>query len=184
MYLDAFRLINASRELQRSHIDACINYLRRHRNYMYAHLVFMCENAPGSRGGEMAALVKDLYQHTSMCEFGQNKNPGVPKTPDITQRMTMRMQGALLENAISFAAEFGTYHGVPPEAAKQNFLQQCLAFRWDEKEHKYHGKGEGRRDDMMVAAMMPLYWRDQFETSVDYTDARTKANIEYQQYAM
>lgn len=171
-----------SRELQREHLDSCINFLRQHPMYRYAHLVFICENLPGSRGGELAHLVKELYNHTVMAEYGADNRPGVNKTHSSTQNMTLRMQSALLENAIAFAENLGTFTGVPPEAAKDNLLQQMLAFRYDEILKKYTGKGEGNRDDLMVAAMMPLYWKDVFTDSSHYAEARAQANATYQHY--
>lgn len=175
--MDAFNLVAGDREVQNEHVQGCIKWLRNHPVYAGSFLVYICENAPGSRGGEMANECKGWSNSVSMAEFGADSRAGVPKDPVSTQIMTRRMLRALTEDGIAFASDMHTHSDRTPEAMKQILINQMLAFRYDEKKRKLSGKvGASGRDDMLVATMMIMYWYEQFEKDPRYREYRIRAN--------
>lgn len=165
------------REVQNEHVQGCVKWIRNHPVFSSSFLVYICENAPGSRGGEMKNELKGWPNSVSMAEFGSDSRYGVPKDPTITQVMTRRMLVALTENGIAFGSDMSTHSDRTPEAIKQILLNQMLAFRYDEKKGKLTGKtGSSGRDDLLVAAMMVFYWHQQFEEDPRYTNYRARAN--------
>lgn len=174
MYLDAFHLKLGSRELQNDHIMSCVNYLRRHRVYHSATLVYIPENAPGSRGSEVAYLMKDVANSITMAEFGQSRQPGVPKDPAKTRVMMGRTRNALMDGSLAFAHDMATHRDGTVAAMKHTLCQQMLAYHFDELTGKLTGKGEGRRDDLLVSFMMVFYWEETFRTDSRYALFRQK----------
>lgn len=180
--MDAFRLVRGSRELKNDHLVTCVNWLRKHPVYRHAGLVFVCENLPGSNGAELAYQMRDVPASISMCEFGRDKRPGVPKTPDITENMVLRMRRLLNTDALHFAADMGTYAGDAPaaDAMIDQLCNQMLAFERvplanNSTRSKWSGKNAGR-DDLAVAGLMPAYWAEVFYESPDYLDFRRETN--------
>lgn len=177
LYIDSFHLVSSSREVQNEHVQGCIRWLRNHPVYSGSFLVYICENAPGSRGGEMANECKGWSNSVSMAEFGADSRAGVPKDQVSTQIMTRRMLIALVEDGIAFASDMFTHSDRTPEAMKQILINQMLAFRYDEKKRKLSGKvGASGRDDLLVATMMIMYWQEQFEKDPRYREYRVRAN--------
>ena len=172
--MDSFRLIQSDRELQNDHVTCCINFLRQHRIYKLSSLIYIPENLPGSRGGELAYYLRNITSSMTMAEYGPDRRPGVPKTPQSTQNMMLRTKAALHDGCLQFAHDMGTYRGVPRETIIQQCCDQLLAFRFDEKTKKLSGKAEGGRDDLLVALMMPLYWSEVFRNHPSYAGFRSK----------
>ena len=180
VYLDAFKLVQGSRELQNDHVMSCVNWLRAQPIYRNSLLVYIPENAPGSRGSELAYVLDHVENSVVMREFGQDKRPGVPKTPDITVNMVMRMRRLLNNDALHLAAPLGTYGGgetveATATAAKvEQLCSQLLAFERvkptpDSATGKWSGKhGVSGRDDLAVATLMIPYWSEVFYRSADY----------------
>jgi hypothetical protein len=166
LYLDAFRLVQGSRELQNDHIWSCVDFLRSRHMYKQASLVYVPENLPGSKGGEVAYLMQHVPNSLTLSEYGAgaDRRPGVPKNAISTQNMMLRMKRALFTNSLCFASDFGVHRDATPAAMVQALCDQLLVYRFDERTHKLSGKAEGGRDDLLVAAMMPLYWHEAFKT--------------------
>jgi hypothetical protein len=169
----------SDRELQNAHVMACINFLRRHYLYRYGSLVYIVENAPGSRASELASQLRNVENAISMREFGarNERRCGVPKTREITHLMVLDMRTLLVTDAISFAHDMGTY---PPDitrlgrdaavaAIQYKICDQLLAFELDE-----HGKWSGKKgptglDDAAVAVLM-IRWARKFFSDPLYAD--------------
>lgn len=179
MYLDAFRLVQSSRELQNDHVFSCVNWLRSREHYRHSLLVYIPENAPGSRGGELAYQLKGVANSLTMHEYGKDKRPGVPKDADITANMVNRMRRLLSNDSIHISSDVGTYGGMDASAndvqAKVDQLaSQLLAFQripspHDPSRGKWSGKhGVSGRDDLAVSALMVPYWSECFYVSAQY----------------
>jgi len=164
--------------LQDQHLTACITYLRQRYT---AALIFVVENLPGSRGGELAHQTRDVSNSITMREYGQDKRPGVPKDRVKTQTMGVRTRRLLQMRSIHFSSDMGTY---PCDSAVENaravaeiqhqICDQLLAFEIDE-----HGRWTGKngatgRDDVAVALMMCYYWAETFMESSQYEEFRIK----------
>jgi hypothetical protein len=174
IYLDAFRLVQSSREVQNDHVWSCVNYLRSRERYRHSLLVYIPENAPGSRGGELAYQLEGPAKNSiTMREYGKDNRPGVPKDPDITQNMVNRMRRLLCNDSIHLATDLSTYGGVDATevdiAAKvEQLASQLLAFQripspHDPSRGKWSGKGGvSGRDDLAVSALMIPYWAERF----------------------
>jgi len=182
--MDAFRLIQSSRILQNDHIMKCVDYFRKHPIFRVSSLVFIPENAPGSRGGEIAHTLAGQPAVVTMSEFGKDKRPGVPKDGWITQNMVKRMKKVLTEDFLHLAADMTTYPGKEAteeqrEAMIDQLCHQLLAFKFKQT-NSVHGKYSGKdgvsgRDDSAVAALMPLYWAEVFCESDEYFSFRKEA---------
>lgn len=202
MYMDAFRLTHSSRDLQNSRIFSCVRFFRHHPVYARSSLVFIPENAPGSRGGEIAHVLFSESACMTMEEFGkEDKRPGVPKRHEDTQSMVKKMKRLLTNDSIYFSADLGTYpgdevyhsrdqitpgywkHCVKPDLVNPLVDQLCaelLAFKFLQNSvsgrGKYTGKeGTSGRDDLGVAALMGPRWAKRFHNSSEYTEFRRKA---------
>lgn len=185
--MDAFRLVLSSREVQNDHVHSCINYLRQHPRYRQSTYVYIPECAPGSRGGELAHELRNVSHSLTMCEFGRDKRPGVPKTNTHTEEMVRRMRRLLVSDSISFAADMGVYGGREADPSrvqlmKDSLCDQLLAFRReqateDAPQGRWTGKGgKSHRDDMGVALLMGPLWIEQFLTSDDYASVRRETS--------
>jgi hypothetical protein len=176
--MDAFRLIQGSRELQNDHIWSCIEFLRHRPMYRQASLIYIPENLPGSKGGEVAYLLQHVPNSVTMAEFGSgaDRRPGVPKTHITTQNMMLRMKRALHSNSLHFAHDMGVHRDARQDAVVHAFCDQLMAYRFDELTKKLSGKGDGGRDDLLVATMMPLYWHELFKTQPWYADFVRRQN--------
>jgi len=176
LYLDAFVLVHSSRELQNSRIQACVDFFRTHKVYWKSSLIFIPENAPGSRGGEIADTLKGVPYCITMEEFGPDKCPGVPKNRKVTPLMIKAMRNLLTNDAIHFSDDITTFPGEDADVSSRNKIveQLCdelLAFKFVAKGDggKYTGKGGvSGRDDLAVAALMGPYWSDVFYSSSYY----------------
>lgn len=173
----------SSREVQNDHVMSCINYLTQHPMYAQSTYVYIPENAPGSRGGELAYDLRNVENSITICEFGRDKRPGVPKRTEHTEEMVRRMRRLLVNDSIAFAADMGVYGGREAEPGRKELMMDTLcaqfsAFRRDKPTEdapkgKWTGKGgSSHRDDMAVAAMMGPLWIEQFYTSDAYTQIR------------
>lgn len=184
VYMDSFRLENSDRELQNNHVMSCVNFLRTHPMYKQAGLVYIPENAPGSRGGELAYVLRNVANSITMSEFGQDKRPGVPKDKVRTANMINRMRIILNTDSWQFAHDMGAF--IPLDGTRtraeaaaamiDEVCSQLLAFRIDE-----HGKWSGKngisgRDDSAVAMIMQPYWMEALLDSSDYAPFRLECN--------
>jgi hypothetical protein len=182
--MDAFRLERSSRELKNDHLMSCVQWLRAHPVYRHAGLVFVCENLPGSNGAELAYQMRDVADSTSMCEFGKDNRPGVPKTPEITENMVQRMRRLLNTDALHFASDVSTFGAdkLRTDAMIDQLCDQLLAFERvpvgpNSARFKWSGKNGGSgRDDLGVAALMPAYWAEVFYDSPAYYEFRRQTN--------
>jgi len=150
--------------------------------YKQACIVFICENYPVGRAGEIAAALnigqdEDRGNFCIMREFGQNKNvPGVGKTARSTQLMVAKMQRCLKEHALMFSSDFATFGGKNPESVVQRIEEQLLRFRWNEEDKKYNAKGPGQTDDLAVVMHMAPYWSIVFNDDKRYAGTRQRIN--------
>lgn len=182
--MDAFRLVRGDRELKNDHVMACVRWLRSRPAYRYAGIVYVCENLPGSNGSELAYQMRGVAASTSMCEFGRDKRPGVPKDMKITENMVLRMRNLLNTDALHLAADLATYGGsdASPEPMVDKLCEQLLAFQrmpLGGSSTRMHWTGKGGlsgRDDLAVAALMPAYWSEVFYQSADYDQFRREIN--------
>lgn len=182
--MDAFQLVHSDRELQNSRIMACVNFFRFHSVYHRSSLVFIPENAPGSRGGEIAYMLREQPACITMSEYGQDKRPGVPKDHVRTQNMIGRMRNLLSDDAICFSSDLASYPGKEcteqqVEATVDQLCGEFLAFKFVQGaasgRGKYTGKdGTSGRDDLAVAALMGPHWAQVFHESDQYNSFRRK----------
>lgn len=183
--MDAFQLVHSDRELQNEHLDACVNFFRQHPVYWSSSLVFVPENAPGSRGGEIAYLMRNVPACMTMEEFGQDKRPGVPKDHPRTQKMVVMMRKLLSEDAIHLSSDFATFPGKQCTeqqvgAILDQLFNELLAFKFVQGaasgRGKYTGKGgTSGRDDLAVAVLMGPLWESVFTKSETYTKFKREA---------
>ncbi len=179
--MDSFRLVGGSRTLQNDHVHACVNFLRRHPIYQQSYLVYMVENAPGSRASELQEQFRDVSRSVTMHQYGSDKRAGVPKTVDVTQRMVVRMQRALIDDAFVFAHDMATHEDTTVDAIQQKFINQLLGFRFSDKLGKLTGK-ETCGDDLFISAAMITLWQEVLHTDVRYAQHRKRANSDVFEY--
>lgn len=177
--MDAFRLELGSREIQEAHVMACVNFLRTTLPYTGAGLVYVVENLPGSRGGELAYQLRNVTGCITMSEYGHDKRPGVPKTPVTTQNMGVRTRNLLNSNSIHIARNMGTFPGATPDESaaaardvQKKLIDQLLAFEIDDHGRWTGKNGPSGRDDLAVALMMTYYWYETFCQSAAYQGFR------------
>jgi hypothetical protein len=151
------------------------------RNYPDSKLSFCVENVPDNRGGEMAHQLRNIPGCLVMSEFGQDKRPGVPKTPVTTQTSGVRARRLLITDSVHFAARMGTFPAATPEetraaviAIQRQLVDQIIAFEIDE-----HGRWTGKNgpsglDDLAVAWMMCYYWYEVYVESEKYLEFRLR----------
>lgn len=183
--MDAFHLTLGSRDIQNDHVMSCINWLRSRELYRHASLVYIPENAPGSRGSELAHQLRHVPDSITMAQFGHDMRPGVPKKPDDTNNMVLRMRRLLATDAIHLAHDLGTYGGVDavsPAAMIDKLVDQLNAFQRvpthaNSALCKWSGKGGvSGRDDLGVAALMATFWPEVFYESAAYDEFRRATN--------
>lgn len=179
MYLDAFRLVQGSVELRNSHVSSCIEFIRANPYLREATIVYIPENLPSNTGGMVAHYCRDIHNSVTMREFGADRRNGVPKDQKITMTMMLRMKRALMNQCLQFADPLGIYERgstLKEAAVVQVLCDQMLSYRFDEKTKKLSGKGDGGRDDLLVSAMMILYWQEAFQEDPQYASVRTAQN--------
>jgi hypothetical protein len=182
--MDSFRLTLGSREVQNDHVMSCINWLRAQAMYRHAGLVYVPENAPGSRGGELAYQLRGVKNSLTMAEYGKDMRPGVPKMPHMTENMVLRMRRMLANDSLHFAENLATYggHESNPALMIDQLCAQLLAFQRvptqrDGARTKWSGKtGLSGRDDLAVATLMAPYWAEMFYDSSQYSEFRRDVN--------
>jgi len=165
---------------------SCVNYLRSTTRYSSAGLVYIPENLPSGRGGELAYVLQHIGDSITMSEYGragEQKRPGVNKDQKITQNMVVRARRLLGASAIHLSADLAGYGNTREErtaSAAENVDKLCsqlLAFKYDTKHNKWSGKdGVSGRDDTAVAFLMALYWPETFYNSDAYADFRRSCN--------
>ena len=172
--------MQSDRVLQNNHVAACVDFLRRTYPYRAAKLVFVVENLPGSRGGEIGHVVRDVADCVVMREYGKDARPGVPKDPVKTQTMGVRTRRLLQMDAVHFAHNMGTYpcdtaaeYEKARDAIRKQLVEQLMAFEIDE-----HGRWTGKNgpsglDDLAVSFMMAYYWVETFFESPKYEAERS-----------
>src|SRR5262249_51229283 len=72
LYADAFHLDGGDREVQNDHVMSCVEFLRSHPIYRQAGLVYIPENAPGSRGGELAYQLRNVADSVTLAQYGRD----------------------------------------------------------------------------------------------------------------
>lgn len=180
--MDAFRLIRGSRELRNERIMGCLMWLRSRKAYANAGIVYICENLPGPEGADVAYQMRNVAGVITMSEFGRDKRPGVPKSPETTVNMVQRMRNMLNSDALHLAADLATFDGASPEPMVDKLCEQLLAFErapigGSSTQFHWTGKrGLSGRDDLAVAAMMPGHWIEVFHNSSDYASFRSEIN--------
>ena len=182
--MDSFHLTLGDRELQNNHILSCINWLRSRDLYKVASLVYIPENAPGSRGSEIAYHLRLEPNSITMSEFGRDMRPGVPKTPAITDNMVLRMRRLLANDAIHMAHDMGTYGGLEatPDKMVDQLIGQMNAVQrvpthTNSVNTKWSAKGGlSGLDDTVVTALMATYWPEVFYNSPAYDEFRRATN--------
>jgi len=181
---------------------SCVRFFRSHPMFSHSTLVFIPENAPGSRGGEIAHVLAREPNCITMEEYNKtDPRPGVPKFHGDTQSMVKKMKRLLTNGSIYFSNELGTYPGdevyyatdkIQPEFWKlcideklvEPFVDQVcgelLAFKFVKAGTggggKYTGKhGTSGRDDLAVSLLMGPRWAKRFYKSEAYTRQRRDA---------
>ncbi len=93
-----------------------------------------------------------------------NEAIGVPKTNATTEHMFSMFNRALTFDNIHFAQKIIVYKGHDIPGAKGEFINQIRNMEWEQisdKSYKLSGKKKGN-DDIMVTAMMCIYWVNAF----------------------
>lgn len=99
-----------------------------------------------------------------MCEYGQDRKPGVPKTAEITDHMVRLSSTMMKEDRIWISENFISGLNTRPQAMLDNFFHQIGTFRCEVKGNKndtfstWKYKWCGDIDDMVVSFMMVLFW--------------------------
>jgi hypothetical protein len=165
VYLDAFRLTQGSVDLRNDHVTSCVQHLRNNPYLREAAIVYAVETCNDNLGGVLAHYLANVPRCVTMTELGAmgtDMRPGVPKTQKNTMSMMLKMKRVLATGALQIAEPLGTYRGVQSATIVNVLCDQMLAYRWDERTHKLSGKAEGGRDDLLISAMMILYWHEVF----------------------
>jgi hypothetical protein len=135
-------------------------------------VVFIPENAPGMAGGHLWDHVCDMTPITVLSEFGpakgnEVKRVGVPKPESVTEEMRYRFIDLLGTGSVRFSERFCSLPrdgSDGAQAAREKLLSQMSTYRPGIKK-KY---GENYNDDLLIATMMGLPWRQRFYSSPVY----------------
>jgi len=160
--------VQGSVDLRNDHVTSCVEFLRANRYLQQAAIIYIPETCNDNLGGVLAHYLQGVPNSITMTELGAmgtDMRPGVPKTQKNTMSMMLKMKRLLSTKSLYFADLMGTYRDIRADTIKQVLCDQLLAYRWDEKEKKLSGKAEGGRDDLLISAMMILYWHEVFFAS-------------------
>lgn len=147
--------------------------------YEQLPIVLACEAGPLGSAVQVASCIFQLLQENKLYRcymmYGNTGQPGVVKTPAITDEMASTTRQLLQNNKVNFTSDFCTCStNYTSEGMKQQYATHLLNFIVNEgkpKEDgtmvtKLHGKAAGN-DDLAVAIIMNYRWYVVFKTSHD-----------------
>jgi hypothetical protein len=186
VFLDANRLEAGTRTVrdEQQRTRGAIERIRSQPMLHNVPIVFIPENAPGMAGGHLWEHINDMQPITVMAECGPAKGPadnlrvGVPKNETVTEEMRYRFIDLLATGSVRFSER---YVSLPrdgsdgSQAARDKFISQLTTYRPGIKK-KY---GENYNDDLLIAVMMGLPWRERFYRSPVYQDFIAKYMRQY-----
>lgn len=137
-------------------------------------IVFIPENAPGMAGAYLWEHISDLEPIMVMQEFGSRSRSGaeqprvgVPKTWTNTEDMRLMFVDLLASKLVKISSRFASLNRDGTDGrlvAKEKLASQMR--NYIPGIHKKYG--EQYNDDLLIAVMMTVYWRNELYKNVRY----------------
>lgn len=137
-------------------------------------IVFIPENAPGMAGAYLWEHINDLEPIMVMEEFGSRSRSGrsqprvgVPKTWENTEDMRLMFVDLLASKRVRISQRFVSLNrdgGDGRTVAKEKLASQMR--NYVPGVHKKYG--EQYNDDLLIALMMSIYWRNELYKNPRY----------------
>lgn len=135
--------------------------------YRNVPIVYIPEVNPGHNTSFAPFHLSELNDVLTMREM-PGDNFGVPKTDLTTYQMFFRFSEMLLsgeECEVRFCDHLFSLSKTPKDI-KRIMIEQCEAYSFEVDERtgrvKLSGKKGGKNDDLMIAVMMPPFWKERF----------------------